>query len=125
MPNSRYHAWTASDDAIVKQWVDGLTACARAAAAVGVSVPAIRFRARRLGLLDQKRPPRKAHKPVEMPRPSDGWVAVAHKAELRWVPLDGAPMTIEEAQAMHDAGLAFLAQRRVDGGFDLVVRVRA
>lgn len=60
------------------------------------------------------------------PLPKSVWIPLSHKPAGKpdWVPLDGAPMTVGEAHAMRDAGQAFTAQRRVDGGFDFEVFVK-
>ncbi len=55
-----------------------------------------------------------------------GWFPIAHGNNGKWREYDGSPVTIEEARAQVAAGLATMAQKRIDGGFDLLFRaVRA
>lgn len=104
--------------------IEGVISTGEAARRVGVSAVSIRYRARRLGLVKAPLPPLKGHELPERLTPAHGWVPIAHKADRKWRPYDGAPVTIIEAQDMVQAGIATTAQRRVDGGFDLLVRMR-
>lgn len=61
--------------------------------------------------------------PSELANVGEGWVPIAHKADRFWRPLDGAPLDVRAARLAVAAGRAVTAQRRVDGGFDLLVRV--
>lgn len=125
------HNFTASDIATLRQCVAGeitLTACAEK---IGTSRDSCVYRMERdgLGLPPACRRAREArHEPkVDRPeklRPSDGWVPIAHKSKREWIPYDGAPLTIGEAQMLREAGHAFCAQQRIDGGFDFLVRAR-
>lgn len=125
------HIFTADDIAILRRCVAGeitLTTCAEI---IGTSRDACVYKMDRdaLGLPPSCRKAREARqtKAVDPPptlRASDGWVPVAHKADRKWIPLAGAPLTVREAAMLREAGLADTAQRRVDGGFDLEVRMR-
>lgn len=60
------------------------------------------------------------------PKGSPAWIPIAHGCSGKWRPYDGAPVTIEAARIAVDAGCATMAQRRIDGEFDLLFRwVRA
>lgn len=126
MRNSGYrHDWSPEDDAIVRLMVEGTISTGEAARRVGVSAVSIRYRATRLGLSKAPLPALKGHEELpERLTAAHGWVPIAHKAGRKWRLYDGAPVTIDEAQGMVDAGIATTAQRRVDGGFDLLVRMR-
>lgn len=118
------HDWPPEHDALVHLMIEGVISTGEAARRVGVSAVSIRYRARRLGLVKAPLPPLKGHELPERLTPAHGWVPIAHKADRKWRPYDGAPVTIIEAQDMVQAGIATTAQRRVDGGFDLLVRMR-
>jgi hypothetical protein len=114
--------FTADEDALVRQWVDGIARCKDVAAAVGCSMPTIRFRARRLGWTTPKALP--VHdKPDAMPRPADPFIPIAHKSGRYWFPYVGAPVTVDDAQRMVAAGIATTAQKKIDGGWDLMFKV--
>ena len=117
--------WSPEHDALVRLMVEGTISTGEAARRVGVSAVSIRYRARRLGLVKAPLPALKGHEELpERLTAAHGWVPIAHKAHAKWRLYDGAPVTIDEAQGMVEAGIATTAQRRVDGGFDLLVRMR-
>ena len=119
------HDWSPEHDALVHLMIEGVISTGEAARRVGVSAVSIRYRARRLGLVKAPLPALKGHEELpERLTPAHGWVPIAHKADRKWRLYDGAPVTIIEAQDMVQAGIATTAQRRVDGGFDLLVRMR-
>lgn len=125
------HVFSADDIALLKQCAAGTITTTECARRIGTSRDSCLYRMKRDGLgmppgskkaleaLANKRPD-----PPERLRKSDGWVPIAHKARVEWVPLDGAPLTIGEANALREAGMAFTAQQRVDGGFDYCVRLK-
>lgn len=118
------HDWPPEHDALVHLMIEGVISTGEAARRVGVSAVSIRYRARRLGLVKAPLPPLKGRELPERLTPAHGWVPICHKAESKWIPLDGAPLTMHEAAALRDAGRAFTAHKRVDGGFDFCVKVR-
>lgn len=59
------------------------------------------------------------------PRPSDGWVPIAFGFQGKWRLYEGSPITIDAARAAVDAGKATMAQKRIDGGYDLLFRALA
>ena len=118
------HDWPPEHDALVHLMIEGVISTGEAARRVGVSAVSIRYRARRLGLVRAPLPALKGHELPERLTPAHGWVPICHKAESKWIPLDGAPLTMHEAAALRDAGRAFTAHKRVDGGFDFCVKVR-
>jgi len=125
------HNFTPGDLDTLRRCVAGeitLTACALI---VGTSRDSCIYRMQRegMGLPPNSRKLREARKhkkeaPQTLPCSGDEWLPIAHKADRKWVPLAGAPVTPHEAARMRDAGLAHTAQRRVDGGFDLLVKMR-
>lgn len=42
------------------------------------------------------------------------WTPIAEESRGVWRRLEGAPVTVNEAREMHDAGLILMAQRRPD-----------
>lgn len=119
------HDWSPEHDALVHLMIEGTISTGEAARRVGVSAVSIRYRATRLGLSKAPLPALKGHEELpERLTAAHGWVPIAHKAESKWIPLDGAPLTMHEAAALRDAGRAFTAHKRVDGGFDFCVKVR-
>jgi len=118
------HDWPPEHDALVHLMIEGVISTGEAARRVGVSAVSIRYRARRLGLVRAPLPALKGHELPERLTPAHGWVPICHKAESKWIPLYGAPLTMHEAAALRDAGRAFTAHKRVDGGFDFCVKVR-
>lgn len=115
--------FTADEDALVKAWVDGLVPCKRVAEAIGCSPPTVRFRARRLGLTQAKLPTPATFERGEMVGHGSAWVPIAHNDRGKWKPLDGAPVTRAEAADMVAAGIATTAQKKIDGGWDLMFKV--
>lgn len=124
------HIFTADDIDVLRRCVAGDITLTTCAVIIGTSRDACIYKMQRdgLGLPPNSRKARKAREmKKDVPptlRPADGWVALAHKSDRKWVPLAGAPLTISEAAMLREAGLAETAQRRVDGGFDLEVRMR-
>jgi len=125
------HNFTPDDIDVLRRCVAGDITLTTCAVIIGTSRDSCIYRMQRdgLGLPPNSLKARKAREmkqdvPPPTLRPADGWVAVAHKSDRKWVPLAGAPLTISEAAMLREAGLAETAQRRVDGGFDLEVRMR-
>jgi hypothetical protein len=52
-----------------------------------------------------------------------GWFPIAHGNSGRWHEYDGTPIGIEAAQKAVADGAGMMAQRRIDGEFDLMFRV--
>ena len=118
------HRWTPEQDAVLSRIAAGEISVTEARAIIGVGYDAVHYRMTRLGLRVPQKKARKELPPVAITA-ADGWVPIAHKSDRYWTPLEGAPMPPSVARAMAEAGRAFLAHRRVDGGFDLLVRMRA
>jgi hypothetical protein len=66
--------------------------------------------------------PYRRHKPKPMPNCPPGWFAIAHGLHGKWRLYDGAPFSIAEAREFAERGLGTMAQKRVDGAFDLLFR---
>ena len=79
----------------------------------------------RIGLVAPRPNQMNAVERAEQPPPvkKDGWIPIAFGADGKWREYDGAPISIDAARAAVDAGRATMAQRRIDGGFDLLFRV--
>lgn len=54
-----------------------------------------------------------------------GWIPIAHGGQGKWREYDGSPVSLDEARAAVAAGRATMAQRRIDGEFDLLFKVTA
>ncbi len=61
--------------------------------------------------------------PPEPPKRGDGWIPIAHGNNGKWREYEGAPISIVAARMAVSAGRATMAQRRIDGAFDLLFRV--
>lgn len=124
------HNFTPDDIAVLRRCVAGEITLTTCATIIGTSRDSCIYKMQRdgLGLPPNSLKARKAREmkqdvPPPTLRPADGWVAVAHKDGRDWKPLAGAPLTVREAAMLREAGLAATAHQRVDGGFDLMVRM--
>lgn len=126
------HIFTPADIDTLRLCVAGKITLTECALRVGTSRDSCIYRMERdgLGLPPASRKARDARQmkqeaPQPMPTKRDGWIVIAHKANREWVQLDGSPISIDAARAAADAGRATMAQRRIDGGFDLLFKVVA
>lgn len=76
-----------------------------------------------LGLPARTRKKPNPKPPSELANVGPGWVPIAHGNSGRWKEYAGTPIGVRAAKAAVDAGRAVMAQRRIDGGFDLLFRV--
>lgn len=113
--------FTAAEDAIVRDAAAGRIGRAHAAKLLRTNYRTLALRIAALG------EPVRHYKPGPKPSPlSDcprGWFPIAHGGCGKWREYEGTPISIEAARAAVDAGMAAMAQKRVDGSFDLLFRV--
>lgn len=73
-----------------------------------------------------KRSPLPVSKTGEEPaRAAHGWIPIAHGGMGKWREYEGTPISIDAAHAAVAAGRGSMAQRRIDGEFDLLFKSRA
>jgi len=117
------HIWTEQDRPALLAYRDGKTTLTTLCRDLHTSAGAIRKAVKDMNIVLPEAPkPARDH--AAEPMVKGVWFAIAHKERSDWVQLDGAPMSIDEAQSMRDAGLLLMAQKRVNGGFDLMVMVK-
>ena len=127
--------WTAEDDAVIHCVAAGVISATEASTRLKTGYRQVMLRMHALGLCTNPPPPlpiRRREKHVrqyrqDAPQPpvtvADKFVPIAHKAGRFWKELAGAPITIEAARAAVAAGRGTMAQRRCDGGWDLLFKV--
>ncbi|MFY8047910.1 MAG: hypothetical protein ACOVNS_03740 [Erythrobacter sp.] len=115
--------FTAEQDALLRAVHDGRMTQYALVKQLRISAETLRARAAELGLpplLPGERAAQSNARPADCP---PGWFPIAHGADGRWREFEGTPLTIVAAQSLVAAGRAHMAQRRIDGGFDLLVKV--
>lgn len=120
------YRFTEADRPMLKSYSDGKITMTKLCETLGTSAPTVRKAMRAMGIALPGQPAKAMITHIEPPL-KGAWIPLSHKeaGKSEWVPLDGAPMTIEEAHALRNAGQAYTAQRRIDGGFDFEVFVKA
>lgn len=115
--------FTEAEDEIIRACQRGEVAVLDALLQLRTSNETMYRRMAELGLPARTRKKPTPKPPSELANVGPGWVPIAHKAGKFWRPLEGAPLDLRAARLAVAAGRAVTAQRRVDGGFDLLVRV--
>lgn len=115
--------FTEAEDEIIRACHRGEVAVVDALLELHTSNETMYRRMAELGLPARTRKKPGPKPPSELANVGPGWVPIAHKAGKFWRPLDGAPLDLRAARLAVAAGRAVTAQRRVDGGFDLLFRV--
>ena len=117
--------WTEEENNALRAVAAGKMPLRRFCAERCIPLETARYRMGRIGLAAPRKD--RAHAPgveiAEIPRPSDGWIPIAHGNNGKWREYEGAPIGITAARIAVSAGRATMAQRRIDGGFDLLFRV--
>ena|SRR5690349_9721825 len=118
------HRWTAEEEAILPRVASGEITVTEARDMIGVGYDTVLYRLKRLGLRLPQKPASRAAPDVPLTA-AHGWVPIAIRGRRGWHPLPDAPMTQGDAMALSDAGKAFVMHRKVDGEWNLEVRMRA
>ncbi len=113
----RRREFTADEDEIIRAACAGKTRIDDAQRRLKAGPDTFYRRALELGL-PVKRVPR-----VTIPDCPPGWFPIAHGGQGKWRLYEGSPVTLDAARAAVAAGRATMAQRRIDGGFDLMFRL--
>ena len=125
-PQNQGRKFTPEEDALIRRCHDGEFKVDVVIRLLRTSPQSFYRRVRELGL--HLRVKRACHAPDplgDLPRPKDGWIPIAHSQDGRWREYEGTPVSIAIAQAAVAAGRATTAQVRIDGGFDLLLKVLA
>jgi hypothetical protein len=114
----RKREFTAAEDDVIRDAVAGRIRVDDAIAKLGTGAVTFYRRADELGLATRK------HRASEtrIAGCPPGWFPIAHGGQGKWRPYDGSPVSIEDARAYVARGLGTMAQKRVDGAFDLLFR---
>lgn len=124
------HIFSVADMDVLRAIAAGTITLTDGALQIGASRDACQYKMMREGLGNApgsiKAKAARQHKqdaPQPIPHVRDGFIPIAHKADRKWVELEGAPISIQAARLAVADGRATMAHRRVDGGFDLLFKV--
>ena len=116
-------AWSADEDAILRSVARGEQSLRRFCAEHGIPMETARYRMIKLGLTAPRQDRAASVAPEMPPQVRDGWIPIAHGNNGRWREYDGTPISVTAAKMAVAAGRATTAQRKIDGGYDLLFRV--
>lgn len=116
-----FRVFTAEEDALIRRVAAGEVPRDRACRELRTTYTKLLARLRDLGC-EVKQYVR--HKPTPLADCPPGWIPIAHGGAGIWREYEGSPVSIEEARALSERGLGTMAQKRIDGGFDLLFRAR-
>ena len=123
-PKRPVHIWTEADRPALLEYSAGKVTLTTLCRDLHTSAMSIRKAMKQMDIAPPNAPAPVRDREAE-PMVKGVWFAIARKEGKTWEPMEGAPLTVEEAHALREAGHALMAQKRVDGAMDQLVFIKA